>query len=118
MLARFSDVLTPGGNDLARLATEAWAMKLHGAAAITTLLVMGAMLATHSRLGWRLRRNRISGTAVVTALTLLAGTGYALYYLVDDASRPAVSALHWAIGLVLVPGFIAHIVLGRRSRGR
>jgi hypothetical protein len=104
------------GDELARLGQQAWALKAHGAAALVTLVAVGAMLATHSRAGWRLRRNRASGTLVVAFLCLLTISGYALYYLVDDQSRPPVSLLHWGLGLAALPLLVAHIVLGRRSR--
>ena len=114
---RYSDVLLPPPRDeLARLAREAHAMRVHGALAFVTLLTFGAMLATHVQRGWVLQRNRTSGSTIVAALTILTVSGYALYYLVDDNTRPPVSLLHWALGLAFVPALIAHIALGRRSR--
>jgi hypothetical protein len=55
---------------------------------------------------------------VAAGFALLIATGYALYYLVSDDTHPPVSMLHWALGLALAPILIAHIVVGRRSRGR
>jgi hypothetical protein len=117
LLVHFGDSLGYDRSELARIAGEAWALRVHGAAAIVALLAVGAMLATHTRLGWALRRNRSSGSLLVVTLFVLIATGYALYYLVDDASRPPVSVLHWGLGLALLPVLLAHIVLGRRSRG-
>jgi hypothetical protein len=108
--------LAPRENDLQRLAQEAWALKLHGAAAFAILLALGAMGAYHVRRGWGLGRNRGSGSVVVGVCAVLVVTGYALYYLVTDANRTPISVLHWALGLAFVPLLIAHIVLGRRSR--
>jgi len=102
--------------DLARLAREAIALKLHGAAAFVTLFALGAMSASHARRGWALERNRSSGSVLIAAFALLTATGYALYYLVDDATRPPVSLLHWIAGVALAPLVLAHIVAGRRSR--
>lgn len=116
LLVHFGDSLGYDLSELARIAGEAWALRVHGAAAIVALLAVGAMLATHTRLGWALRRNRSSGSLLVGTLFVLIATGYALYYLVDDASRPPVSVLHWSLGLALLPVLFAHIVLGRRSR--
>jgi hypothetical protein len=107
---------TPAAEDLQRLGQEALALKVHGATAFATLLVLGAMGATHVRRGWRVGRNRPSGSAVIAAFVVLVATGYALYYLVSDETRPPVSTLHWTLGLALSPLLVAHIALGRRSR--
>jgi hypothetical protein len=54
---------------------------------------------------------------VVGSTVVLVVSAYALYYLVDDTTRPPVSLLHWVIGLILVPLLVIHIAAGRRSRG-
>jgi len=104
-------------DDFARLAQEALALKVHGATAFATLFALGAMSAYHVRRGWALKRNRIMGSVLTAAFTLLIVTGYALYYLVSDSSHAPISVLHWALGLGLAPILIVHIVTGRRSRG-
>jgi ABC-type nitrate/sulfonate/bicarbonate transport system permease component len=68
------------------------------------------------RRAWVVRRNRFSGLTVATAFALLVFSGYALYYLVDETTRPPVSILHWIVGLALVPMLVVHIATGRRSR--
>jgi hypothetical protein len=103
-------------NELRRVALEAWAMKVHGAAAFITLIAVGAMLTNHVRRGWTLARNRASGATVLAAFALLTLTGYALYYLVADETRPPVSLAHWLAGLALVPLLVVHIAAGRRTR--
>jgi hypothetical protein len=103
-------------DELRRLAEEAMALKVHGAAAFATLFAIGAMSAHHMRRGWALRRNRLSGAATVALLALLIATGYAMYYLVDDQTHMPVAALHWAAGLVLAPMLITHIAVGRKRR--
>jgi hypothetical protein len=110
------DLFAPRTDDFRRVAREALAMKVHGATAFAALLALGAMGAFHVRRGWRLKRNRLSGSATIAAFAVLVVTGYALYYLVSDETRPPVSVLHWGLGLALVPLLIVHIVLGRRSR--
>jgi hypothetical protein len=115
--AHFADALFASRNDeLERLAQEALALKVHGAAAFVVLLALGAMGAYHVRRGWGLRRNRGSGSMVVGACAMMVVTGYALYYLVTDTSRTSISVLHWGLGLAFVPLLIVHIALGRRSR--
>ncbi|HEX5864584.1 MAG TPA: hypothetical protein VF014_10095 [Casimicrobiaceae bacterium] len=103
-------------DDLRRLAQEGAAMKVHGAAAFAVLIALGAMSANHMRRGWSLARNRASGSVVIAVFGVLVVTGYALYYWVDDATRPPVSVLHWLLGLGLAPVVTVHILAGRRSR--
>lgn len=98
-----------------RVAREALALKVHGATAFAMLLALGAMGAQHVRRGWRLGRNRGSGSVVIATCAVLVSTGYALYYLVTEATREPVSLLHWALGLALVPLLIVHIARGRGS---
>jgi hypothetical protein len=117
IVVHYADILLSGRTDeLTRIAGEALALKLHGVAAFATLVAFGAMLATHALRGWALRRNRRSGSVIIAVLVVLTVTGYALYYLVDELTRPPVSLLHWALGLVFVPALVVHIALGRRSR--
>src|SRR3954468_863587 len=62
--------------------SEAWWMRLHGAALIGFLVVFGALLPGHIVQNWRQRANRYSGLSVVALVGLLALSGYGLYYLV------------------------------------
>ena len=94
--------------------SEAWWMRLHGAAVIGFLVVFGALLPGHAVQNWRQRANRYSGLAVVLVVSLLAVTGYGLYYLVDDRQRAVTSALHWVAGLVASGALVLHVVLGKR----
>ena len=103
-------------DDVNRLAQEALALKVHGATAFAALLALGAMGARHVPRGWVLNRNRVIGSVVIADFTLLIATGYALYYLVNDATHAPVSVLHWALGLALAPTLVAHIAVGRRGR--
>src|SRR5438045_5749207 len=57
-------------DDLARLAFEAGAMKVHAAAATVALVAVGMMLAHHARRGLVLARNRASGVVVVAVFLL------------------------------------------------
>jgi fatty acid desaturase len=56
-----SDIFASRTDDLHRLAREALALKLHGAAGFAALLALGAMSAHHVRRAWALKRNRVSG---------------------------------------------------------
>jgi hypothetical protein len=95
-------------------------MRLHGAAVMGFLLVFGALLPGHVVKNWRQRVNRYSGLTVVLVVSLLALSGYGLYYLVDDRQRAVTSALHWVVGLMAGGALALHVVLGKRlaARGR
>lgn len=102
---------------------ESWWLRLHGLAAMLTLLALGSLLTTHAARAWRAGRNRASGSALGAALVLLTGTGYALYYFGGEQSRPVLSLVHWVFGGVAVVLIVAHVALGRgltvpRRRGR
>ena len=81
-------------------------------------LTLGAMFTHHVRRGWALLRNRVSGAVVIAALGALIVTGYALYYLVNDASRATISVAHWLVGVAFAPLFVADVVIGRRASER
>ncbi len=93
---------------------EPWLMRVHGAAVIGFLVVFGALLPGHVLQNWRQRVNRYSGLTVVVAVSLLALSGYGLYYLVDERQRAVTSALHWVVGLGASAALVLHVVLGKR----
>jgi hypothetical protein len=97
---------------------EPWAMKLHGAAAMATLFFVGSLLNNHIRRAHHARRNRYSGWSMATLLAWLTLSGYALYYLASEASRPLWSAGHWIPGLLLPLLLVLHIFMGRRAARR
>lgn len=93
-----------------------WVMRVHGAAAMLMLLVLGWLVPVHVLRGWRARRNRRSGAGLVAVLGTLTITGWLLYYAGGEKLRAAASALHVWLGLTLPLIIVAHIWLGRRSR--
>ncbi|MFO1272817.1 MAG: hypothetical protein U1F50_14285 [Rubrivivax sp.] len=100
---------------------EAWAMKLHGAAAMLAIFVFGALAGGHLRQGWQithrhghgLRRQRRLGVALTTLGAALAASGYALYYWVPEGARDAVGWAHAGAGFAMALLVLAH--RGRRS---
>lgn len=78
---------------------EAGLMRVHGAAAMLALFVLGAMSSTHVVRGWRLQRRRPSGIAVLSLVGVLVLSAYGLYYLVPDDWRDGWGLLHAALGL-------------------
>jgi len=92
-------------------------MQTHGLAMIGFLFALGALGPVHIPRGWRERRNLKSGLALIISTSLLTGSGYALYYWVDDLARLWVGALHTVIGLLLVALLFVHW-RGRYSKAK
>jgi hypothetical protein len=105
---------------------EPWMLKLHGAAAMLSLVLLGSVLSTHIHRFWHLGRNRRAGGAFLACVLLLIGSGYGLYYLGGDQARALCRQLHIVIGLLSLPLFAAHLwrgwalrpYPGRHPRGR
>lgn len=96
--------------------SEAWWLRLHGAAMIGFLITFGALLPLHVLHGWRQRRNRASGVTMLAIVGALALSGYGLYYAGDERLRAWISATHWVIGLAASAALLLHVILGRRTR--
>lgn len=84
-------------------------MKIHGAAAMAALVLIGGLLPGHVAIGWTLQRNKWSGTGLLIVCGLLTVTGYLLYYLGDEAARGLSSYLHLALGIALPASLAAHL---------
>ena len=95
---------------------EPWALRVHGAAAMAFLFVLGTLAREHVWAAWQLHRHRLSGGVVFGTALLLIVTGYALYYVPSEALRPWISASHWLVGLAALPALVVHRRLGHRSR--
>jgi len=91
-------------------------LMIHGGVAMLTLLMLGALFPLHIRLGWRSRRNRITGPAMIAFNAVLIVTAFGLYYSGSDTVRPWASDVHIGLGFALPALFVVHILLGRRSR--
>lgn len=101
----------------ARTALQTLAMKIHGAAMLIFLVVLGTLF-THVRRGWILKANRLSGCFNIGTNILLTLTGWLLYYIADDSARDTASVIHWSIGLAALPLLTAHIWFGRATSDR
>jgi MFS family permease len=97
---------------------EVWALKVHGAAAMAFLVVLGMLILTHIKPGWRMRRNRANGAVVVMIVALLVVSGYGLYYFGDEQWRSAASWIHVVLGLAAPPLLCWHIWSGRKAVNR
>jgi len=98
------------------MSAKAWAMKIHGAAAMAVLVLVGMLLNEHVRLAWRARRNRANGSVFLGAFAFLTITGYGLYYAGGERLRAWTSWIHLAVGLVLPILLLIHVLLGRKTR--
>ncbi len=93
----------------------AYLLMIHGGTAMVALLLLGALIPVHLIRAWRRRKNRISGSVMVTFNAILILTAFGLYYLGSEALRPWMSWIHMAAGFPLVLLFPVHIYLGRRK---
>jgi hypothetical protein len=92
-----------------------WMLIVHGTAAYLFLLVAGALIPVHVKVGWSIDKNRTTGVTLASILGLLAVTALGLYYLGDDAARSWSSLAHWVIGIVALPALVIHVIAGRRG---
>ena len=51
-------------------------LMIHGGAAMVTLVLLGALIPVHVLRGWRSRRNRLAGAAMVIANVLFVATAF------------------------------------------
>ena len=112
--AYWSDLVPSPGEF--EMSAKAWAMKVHGAAAMAILVLVGMLLTGHVRLAWRARRNRSNGSLFLGAFGILTVTGYGLYYAGGEKLRAWTSWIHLGVGLALPLLLILHIWLGKRTR--
>ena len=105
----------PGGDAWQLLAANL--LMIHGGAAMAMLVIFGALFPVHIRRAWRVRKNRLSGSAMVTLNGLLILTAFGLYYAGSELTRPWISGAHIAAGFALAILTVLHILLGRKSFG-
>ncbi len=98
------------------IGAKTWALKIHGAAAMAILVLIGMLLTGHVRFAWRARRNRGNGSLFLTTFAVLSVTGYGLYYAGGESLRAWTSWIHLGVGVALPLLLIIHIWLGKRTR--
>ena len=87
----------------------------HGVAAYALLIVAGALIPVHIKVGWSIGRNLKSGIAIGTALVALSITALGLYYLSSEVLRGFASIAHWLVGIAAFPVLLVHVIRGRRG---
>lgn len=95
---------------------EHWLLIAHGVGAYLFLVVVGAMIPVHVMMGWRTRRNLVSGFSVAGFCAVLGLSALGLYYVGDELLRGWTSVVHWTAGLIILPLLLIHIVNGLKSR--
>jgi len=90
---------------------------VHLIAAFAVLAAAGALWAVHMQRGWRMRRNRITGSLLVSILTVLCLTGAGVYYFGDEILSKWSSLVHAAAGLAIALVLGWHMTRGAK-RGR
>ena len=95
---------------------KTWAMKIHGAAAMAMLVLIGTLLTSHVKSAWCARRNRKNGALLLGVFGLLTITGYGLYYAGAEELRAWASWIHLGLGLSIPLLVVLHLVLGKRTR--
>lgn len=94
---------------------EHLSLVVHGIAAYAFLIVGGAMIPVHIKLGWNLERNRKSGLWLGLSSIAAALTALGLYYLGEEGIRATASLAHWVIGLAIIPALLIHAIRGRKG---
>ena len=97
---------------------ESWALRVHGAAAMATLIMLGTLVPLHIKRGWQARRNRGDGLVMITVNLVLGATGYGLYYAGGEQWRFVSRWAHIVVGLLLPVVIVWHVRAGRATRPR
>ena len=90
----------------------AFLMKVHGAVAMLTLVLLGTFAMHHIPAGWASPRNRWTGVLLLGGLDWLVASGYLLYYAGGESLRLFASQSHLWVGLAACIVMAFHI---RRS---
>jgi hypothetical protein len=90
-------------------------LAVHGGAAMVMLVLLGALLPLHVRIGWRNRTNRAGGAIALVLGGLLVGTAFGLYYVGAETLRGWISDAHIVLGLGAPLLVLVHVVLGKRA---
>jgi hypothetical protein len=80
---------------------------------MVALFAVGAWLPLHVLPRLRGSLARTTGIVQLVLLAVLVATGFGLYYVASENSRPAWSTTHWLAGLALAVSLIVH----RRRNG-
>jgi hypothetical protein len=91
---------------------------LHGVVAVLSMYLFGWITARHVLRWWPRGLRRVSGASLAALLAALSASGFALFFLVDDASRHAATVIHDSLGLAVALFAIQHWFLRGRTHRR
>lgn len=89
--------------------TELWSQRIHGAAAMVFLIVLGSLIPIHMVTGWKTRRKVPTALGVVIVNIILIVSGYGLYYFGGDLSRGSAHWSHIIAGIILPIALLFHL---------
>ena len=92
-------------------------LQFHGLAAVGFVLLLGTLLPGHIRRAWHAKKNRGNGAFFLTTISVLIVTGYALYYLGNEAWREGFGNAHLWLGVAAPALLVWHVLSGRRATG-
>ncbi|MSQ59784.1 MAG: DUF4405 domain-containing protein [Betaproteobacteria bacterium] len=95
---------------------EPWWLKIHGAAVMVFLFLLGTLLLSHMETAWCIGRNIPTGVAFVSFNLILVVSGYMLYYFGGETARPIISLVHWVLGMAAPVIIGVHVWRGRAER--
>ena len=95
---------------------ETWLLRVHGAAAMASLVILGVLIPRHMQRAWAQRRNRVTAIVMVLLCSSMVASGYGLYYCGDDGFRLWISGFHSVTGCLLPATLIWHIISGRNAK--
>jgi hypothetical protein len=101
--------LGPFGNESATMC-----LKIHGAAAMAFLIVLGTLLLDHVGLGWPHKRQRPTGVSLLSLCGVLIVTGWGLYYIGEEWLHDVTSVIHSILGFALPLFIFFHARLAKR----
>ena len=91
-------------------------IEVHGVVAVFATYLFGWICADHVAKTWRSARDRSSGQWMLVIVAVLAVTGFAAFFLVDDSVRAVNSTVHEYLGLALILPWATHAMWFRRRR--
>jgi hypothetical protein len=89
---------------------------IHGVAGVISLYLFGWIGARHILHWWIVGLRRLSGGSLAALFALLVVSGFALFFLSDDAWQHRTVLIHDSIGLAITLFAMQHWFLGRRNR--
>ncbi|HAI97886.1 MAG: hypothetical protein CL866_00480 [Cycloclasticus sp.] len=85
-------------------------IQIHGGTAFLAMICFGILLGTHIPSGWKNKKKRKSGIALIVVACFLIITAYLLYYIAQDNLREYIVYAHLTLGLAFPFVLIVHLI--------